>query len=127
MGLVGAEPVGRSVEADDGGAVKEPVEHRGGNGRVAEGACPVGNTDVGCEDRARLQIPLVDHLDIVVFKYTARATHGTAGRGDLGTAIASAVGVAGVLGLLLAPSFGQAVTDVPGAPPARSAEQVTVR
>ena len=31
-----AESVGGSVEGDDDGAVQEPVEHRGGDGGVAE-------------------------------------------------------------------------------------------
>lgn len=54
MGPVRAQAVGGPVDADHGGAVKEPVEHRSGNGRVAESAGPVGNTDIGREDRARL-------------------------------------------------------------------------
>ncbi|MET9675982.1 hypothetical protein ABZY68_23255 [Streptomyces sp. NPDC006482] len=65
-------------------------------------------------------------VGVAVFKHTARA-HGTAGRGDLGVAIGSAVGVAAVLAVLLAPGFGQATPVVPGAPPAGAAEQASVR
>ena len=59
----GASEAGRTVRRYDhghGSAVEEPVEHRRGNGRVAGSSGPVGNTEVGREDRARLQIPLVD-------------------------------------------------------------------
>ncbi|MER5811433.1 hypothetical protein ABT143_25120 [Streptomyces sp. NPDC002033] len=45
-----------------------------------------------------------------VFKYTARA-HGAAGRGDLVASIASGAAVATLLVLLLAPGFGQPLTN----------------
>ena len=38
MGLVGAQPVGGAVDAGDGGAVQQAVEHGGGDGGVAERA-----------------------------------------------------------------------------------------
>src|ERR671922_2145762 len=63
VGLVGAQPVGGSVDADHGGAVQEPVEHGGGDGGVAERAGPVGDADVGRQDRAGLEVSLVDHLE----------------------------------------------------------------
>ncbi|WP_326617668.1 hypothetical protein OG863_09790 [Streptomyces decoyicus] len=54
-------------------------------------------------------------VGLSVFKYTARA-HEAPGRGDLGAAIASGVGVATLLALLLAPGFGQAPL-APATPP----------
>ncbi|MFC9706356.1 hypothetical protein ACFTWD_37345 [Streptomyces sp. NPDC056943] len=65
-------------------------------------------------------------VGVTVFNYTARA-HDIAGRGDLGMAIMSAVGVATVLAVLLAPGFGRAAPDVPSVPPAGVAEQASVR
>src|SRR5690242_8002192 len=62
-GLVVAEPVGGPVDADDGGAVQEPVEHGGGDGSVAEGSGPVGDADVGGQDGAGAQVSLVDDLE----------------------------------------------------------------
>src|SRR5215469_10539616 len=63
VGLVGAEPVGRSVDSYDGGPVQQPVEQRGGDGGVAEGAGPVGDADIGGQDRAGFEVPLVDDLE----------------------------------------------------------------
>ncbi|OKJ48641.1 hypothetical protein AMK27_38405 [Streptomyces sp. CB02009] len=64
-------------------------------------------------------------VGLTVFKYTARA-YGIAGRGDLAAAIASGVGVAAALAVLLAPGFGHA-PGVPAAPPASTAERVSLQ
>jgi len=37
VGLVGAQPVGGAVDADDCGAVQQPVQHGGGDGGIPEG------------------------------------------------------------------------------------------
>lgn len=63
VAVVGAQPVGRPVDADDHRAVQQPVEHGGGDGGVPERRCPVGDADVGGQDRARLQVALVDDLE----------------------------------------------------------------
>lgn len=47
----------------DGGAVQEPIEHRGSDGGITESCCPVSDSDVRGEDRAALQVTLVDHLE----------------------------------------------------------------
>src|SRR5215470_15065 len=61
--LVGAQPVGGAVDAGDGGTVQQPVEHGGGDGGVAEGGGPVGDADIGGQDGAGFQVPVVDHLE----------------------------------------------------------------
>ena len=58
-GLMGSESVRGAVDADDGGAVQQPVQHRCGDGRVPESCCPVGDPDV----RGALEVALVDHLE----------------------------------------------------------------
>lgn len=58
-----AEPVGRAVDADHRGPVQEPVQHRRGDGGVPERRGPVRDADVGAQDCAGLQIPLIDHLE----------------------------------------------------------------
>jgi len=40
-----AQPVGGSVERDDDGAVEEPVEHRSGDGGIAEDLAPPRRAD----------------------------------------------------------------------------------
>jgi hypothetical protein len=62
-GLMGADPVRRAVDADDGSAVQESVEHRGGDGGVTESCCPVSDPDIRSEDRAGLEVALVDDLE----------------------------------------------------------------
>jgi len=58
-----AEPVGGSVEGDDDRAVEEPVEHRGGDGGVAEDLAPGPDGPVrGDHDRC-FQVALVDDLE----------------------------------------------------------------
>lgn len=64
-------------------------------------------------------------VGILVFKYTARS-QGALGRGDLGTSIASGVGVATLLALLLAPGFGQS-PEAPAAPSATPASVAPIR
>jgi hypothetical protein len=63
MVLVGAQSVGRAVDADDGGAVQKPVEHGGGDGCVTESCCPVSDPDVRAQNRRWLQVSLVDDLE----------------------------------------------------------------
>lgn len=63
VALVGAQPVGGPVDADHGGAVQQPVQHGRGDGGVAEGSSPVGDADVGGQDRRGLQVALVDDLE----------------------------------------------------------------
>lgn len=61
--MVVAEPVGRSVEGDDDGAVQESVEHRGGDGGVAEDLAPGADGSVGGENDRGFQVALVDDLE----------------------------------------------------------------
>ena len=49
---VGEQKTGRLVAVATGSGA-EPVEHRGGDRGVADGAGPVGDPDVGRQDRAR--------------------------------------------------------------------------
>ena len=58
-----AQSVAWAVDADHGGAVQEPVEHRGGDGGVAEGCCPVSDSDVGGQDCRAFEVALVDYLE----------------------------------------------------------------
>src|SRR6266511_1435878 len=63
-GLVGAQPVGRSVDADDDASVQQPVEHGGGDDRVAERGGPRGDADVGGDGGGgAVGVAGVDHLE----------------------------------------------------------------
>jgi len=57
------EPVGGSVEGDDYGSVQEPVEHRGGDGSVAEDLTPGSDGPVRGDHDRRFQVVLVDDLE----------------------------------------------------------------
>ena len=59
---MGAAPVGVAVEVEDDGAVQEPVEHRGGDGGVAEDLAPGTVGPVRGEHDRGLQIALADDL-----------------------------------------------------------------
>ena len=58
-----AESVGGSVEGDDDGAVQEPVEHRGGDGGIAEDPAPGADGPVRGDHDRRFQVALVDDLE----------------------------------------------------------------
>ena len=58
-----AESVRGSVEGDDDGSVQEPVEHRGGDGRVAEDLTPGADWPVRRDYDRRFQVALVDDLE----------------------------------------------------------------
>ena len=51
-GVVVAEAVGVALEVEHDGAVQEPVEHRGGDGGVAQDLAPGGDPGVGGQDDA---------------------------------------------------------------------------
>jgi hypothetical protein len=61
--LVSTQPIGRPVDADHSSAVQEPIEHGRGDGGVTERAGPIRDADIGAQNRRRLQISLVDHLE----------------------------------------------------------------
>ena len=58
-----AQPVGGSVERDDDGAVEEPVEHRSGDGGIAEDLAPGPDGPIRRDHDRRLEVALVDDLE----------------------------------------------------------------
>ncbi|WP_331761901.1 hypothetical protein [Streptomyces sp. NBC_01546] len=74
---------------------------------------------------AALLIVVAFAVGISVFKYTA-GSQGAGGRGDLVASIASGAAVATLLGLLLAPGFGQTPAG-PGAPEANPGSAKPIR
>jgi len=63
VGLVGAQAVAVTVEVDDDASVQEPVEHGGGEHVIAEDAAPAGDSPVGGEHDAGLEVALADDLE----------------------------------------------------------------
>jgi len=61
---VGAQAVAVTVEVDDGAAVQEPVEHRGGEHVVTEHAAQLGIPRLVGERDAGLEVSLADDLEL---------------------------------------------------------------
>ena len=57
-----AHPIARTFDLDDHGVVKEPVEERGGDNRIAEDVTPFGKATIGGEDHRALFVTGVDEL-----------------------------------------------------------------
>lgn len=61
--MVVTQPVGIPVEVEHDRSVQKSIEHRGGDGRIAEDLTPLTDTAVGGDDDRSLQIALRDNLN----------------------------------------------------------------
>ena len=62
-GLVVLEAITVAFEADDVGVVNDPVDHRGGDGEVAEDVAPAGEWQVAGHDQGRVFVAGRDELE----------------------------------------------------------------
>jgi hypothetical protein len=62
-GVVVAQAVGLAGDVEHDAAVQQPVEQRGGDGRVAQDVAPAGDRPVGGDDGAGLAVALGDDLE----------------------------------------------------------------
>ena len=63
------QPVGVALEGDDFGVVDEPVDHRGGDGVVAEDLAPAGEVLVAGDDQAGSFVAGEDQLEEQVGRF----------------------------------------------------------
>jgi hypothetical protein len=60
---VGAKSVAGALDLDDDGVVKQPVQQRGGDDRIAEDLAPFGEAAVGGEDHGAFLVSGVNQLE----------------------------------------------------------------
>lgn len=58
-----AQPIARSLDLNDDGVVKQPVEQRGCDDGIAEDLAPFGEAAIGGEDHSALFVACVDELE----------------------------------------------------------------
>jgi hypothetical protein len=58
-----AKPIARSLDLDDNGMVKQPIEQRGGDYGIAKNLTPFGKAAVGCQDHGTALIAGIDQLE----------------------------------------------------------------
>jgi hypothetical protein len=58
-----AKPIARSLDLDDDGVVKQPIEQRGGDDGIAKNLAPFGKAAVGGQDHGTALIAGIDRLE----------------------------------------------------------------